>query len=130
MKDIYNYTITSKYDKVIDLITSVLQFLRDEKKQVDNGLIYLLESNYDRYIRCDIEINETSLLIEDSKGNLQKNPLIKVQTDAGIQMLKCLNDLNVTPKQRFKSDKKAQTNTLCGGSDAPIAEIFKNIEMR
>lgn len=88
---------------VKQFIQSVITQLNEDKKECDSALLYMLECNYALFIECQTQISQLGLLIPDSKGNLTKNPLLKVQTDAQIQCLKCLNDMMITPKQRAKS---------------------------
>lgn len=104
---------------VKQFISSVIAQLNEDKKECDSALLYMLECNYDLFIQCQEQIAQLGLLIPDSKGNLVKNPLLKVQTDSQIQCLKCLNDMLITPKQR------AKTNTPTLDEESPLMNFLK-----
>lgn len=103
---------------VKQFIDSVIAQLNEDKKECDSALLYMLECNYSLFIECQTQIAQLGLLITDAKGNLTKNPLLKVQTDAQIQCLKCLNDMLLTPKQR------AKTNTPTIDEESPLMAFF------
>ncbi len=105
---------------VKQFINSVVAQLNEDKKECDSALLYMLECNYDLFIQCQLQIAQLGLLIPDTKGNLVKNPLLKVQTDSQIQCIKCLNDMLITPKQRAKS---ATPNI---DEESPLMNFLKN----
>lgn len=95
------YKIRSKQPITQEFMHSVLAYI--DNKDIDQAALMMLESNIDLFVRCAEEIEQSGLLIMGAKG-LAKNPLIKVQTDAQIQAVKLLNDLELTPKMRNKKN--------------------------
>lgn len=62
------------------------------------GLLTMLATTYDLYINCKQKIKEEGLLVTNRFDTLEKNPLLKVQTDAQIQCLKMVQEFGLTPK--------------------------------
>lgn len=64
--------------------------------------LMMLADNLEMFIQCRKQIKETGLLITNRFGVLEKNPLIKVQNDSQIQIVKLLNEFALTPKSAEK----------------------------
>lgn len=64
--------------------------------------LYMLASNVETFHQCEREIRENGLLMADRFGGVIKNPCLKVQTDAEIQIIKILNEFGLTLKASTK----------------------------
>lgn len=64
--------------------------------------LMMLADNLQMFIECRKQIKEQGLLISNRFGVLEKNPLIKVQNDSQIQIVKLLNEFALTPKSAEK----------------------------
>lgn len=64
--------------------------------------LMMLADNLQMFIQCRQAIKEQGLLISNRFGVLEKNPLIKVQNDSQIQIVKLLNEFALTPKSAEK----------------------------
>lgn len=81
--------------------------------------LMMLADNLEMFINCRKQIKEQGLLISNRFGVLEKNPLIKVQNDAQIQIVKLLNEFALTPKSAEKIETKEEDD------DSPLA-MFLN----
>lgn len=64
--------------------------------------LMMLADNLQMFLQCRQVIKEQGLLIANRFNVLEKNPLIKVQNDAQIQIVKLLNEFALTPKSAEK----------------------------
>ena len=64
--------------------------------------LMMLADNLEMFIQCRKQIKETGLMITNRFNVLEKNPLIKVQNDSQIQIVKLLNEFALTPKSAEK----------------------------
>ncbi|MCR8874881.1 P27 family phage terminase small subunit [Phocaeicola barnesiae] len=64
--------------------------------------LMMLADNLEMFIQCRKQIKDTGLMITNRFNVLEKNPLIKVQNDAQIQIVKLLNEFALTPKSAEK----------------------------
>lgn len=62
------------------------------------GLLNMLATNYELFWECKDKIKEDGLMIQNRFGGFDKNPLLKVQTDAQIQIIKLVNEFGISPK--------------------------------
>lgn len=81
--------------------------------------LMMLADNLQMFIECRKQIKEQGLLITNRFNVLEKNPLIKVQNDAQIQIVKLLNEFALTPKSAEKIETKEEDD------DSPLA-MFLN----
>lgn len=100
---------TQKYmDSVHEFLLSRFDKINDEWF----GTLYMLAQNYDMFIQCGKEIKDNGLLIKNRFGVLEKNPLIKVQTDSQIQIVKLLSEFGLTPKASIKLFNENNNNDI------------------
>lgn len=62
------------------------------------GLLAMLATNYELFWECKDKIKEQGLTVTNRFGGVDKNPLLKVQTDAQIQIIKLVAEFGITPK--------------------------------
>lgn len=62
----------------------------------------MLADNYSIFFLCRDAIKKDGLMIVDRFNVLVKHPLIKVQIDAQIQVVKLLNEFGLSPKSAAK----------------------------
>lgn len=67
------------------------------EKQWD-GLLMMLATNYELFWKCRDKIKEQGLTVTNRFGGVDKNPLLKVQTDAQIQIIKLVAEFGISPK--------------------------------
>jgi len=67
-----------------------------------NAALQMLAQNYDTFIKCHSELNNSGLLITKANGELVAHPLIKVAENAEIQCIKLLNEFGLTLKASSK----------------------------
>lgn len=66
------------------------------------GLLNMLATNYELFWECKHRIKEDGLMIQNRFGGWDKNPLLKVQTDAQIQIIKLVNEFGISPRSIAK----------------------------
>lgn len=81
--------------------------------------LMMMADNLEMFINCRKQIKEQGLLISNRFGVLEKNPLIKVQNDSQIQIVKLLNEFALTPKSAEKIKEVEEDD------DSPLA-MFLN----
>lgn len=86
-------------------INSVKKFLIEKYTNInDEWLLSLqmLENNLSIFFQCKEQIKKDGLMILNRFGVYEKHPLLKVQVDAQIQIIKLLNEFGLTPKSSAK----------------------------
>lgn len=63
-----------------------------------DGLLQMLAVQVDLYNQCKEQIKQDGLMVRDRFGQMVKNPLLKVQTDALIQINKLSQDFGLNPR--------------------------------
>lgn len=66
------------------------------------GLLSMLATQVDLYNKCKEQIKEDGLMVKDRFESYVKNPLLKVQTDALIQIGKLSQEFGLTPRSVSK----------------------------
>lgn len=69
--------------------------------QIENqweGLLAMMAVQVDLYNQCKEQIKQDGLMVRDRFGSMVKNPLLKVQTDALIQINKLAQDFGLNPR--------------------------------
>lgn len=69
-----------------------------EIKSEWQGLLTILAQQYDIFEMCKESIRENGMMVTDRFGALTKNPLLKVQTDAIIQIKSIAQEFGLSPK--------------------------------
>lgn len=82
--------------------------------------LMMLADNLEMFVQCRKQIKETGLMITNRFNVLEKNPLIKVQNDAQIQIVKLLNEFALTPKSAEKIETKEEDD------DSPLSAFLLN----
>ena len=92
-------TQTAKY------ITNVRKFLKGKYGKVApewEQPIELLADNLEIYQQCKESIKNDGLMVVAKNGAWTKNPCIKIQLDAQIQITKFLSEFGLTPRAQSK----------------------------
>ena len=66
------------------------------------GSLAMLAVNYSIFIQCRDAIKKDGIMVNDRFGAQIKHPLIKVQNDAQIQIVKLIAEFGLTPKAATK----------------------------
>lgn len=62
------------------------------------GLLQILASNYELFWHCEKTIAKEGLTYITDRGKIEKHPLLKVQTEAQIQLIKLVGEFGISPK--------------------------------
>lgn len=92
-------TTTIKY------LAAVRKYLKEKYGKVNTEwetILEILGDNLELYQQCKTSIKNDGLLLVAKNGAYTKNPLIKVQLDAQIQITKLLTEFGLTPKAQSK----------------------------
>lgn len=95
-------------------INAIKKFLITKYTSInDEWLLSLsiLEDNLQMFFECKERIKQDGLMITNRFGVAEKHPLIKVQNDAQIQIIKLLNEFGLTPKSVAKIRNEETENT-------------------
>lgn len=76
--------------------------------------LQMLADNLNMFFQCRDRIKQDGIFIENKFGNLDKHPLIKVQNDAQIQIVKLLAEFGLSPKavSRLKIEENEEDDLL------------------
>lgn len=76
--------------------------------------LQMLADNLNMFFQCRDRIKQDGIFIENKFGNLDKHPLIKVQNDAQIQIVKLLNEFGLSPKSvaRLRIEENEEDDLL------------------
>ena len=100
MKSNNEYSVTTtKY------LTAVRKYLKEKYGKVNTEweqILEILGDNLELYQLCKTSIKNDGLLLVAKNGAYTKNPLIKVQLDAQIQITKLLTEFGLTPRSAAK----------------------------
>ena len=95
-----DYSVTTqKY------LNAVRRYLKEKFKKVNpewEQPLEILADNLELYKLCKESIKNDGLLLVAKNGAYTKNPLIKVQLDAQVQITKFLSEFGLTPKAQSK----------------------------
>ena len=89
----------------IKYITNVKKYLKEKYGKVNNEwetILEILADNLELYQQCREGIKKDGLLLVAKNGAMTRNPLIKTQLDAQIQINKLLDSFGLTPKAAAK----------------------------
>lgn len=102
----YNFSVnTNKY------LTNVRKFLKEKYGKVNaewEQPLEILGDNLDIYQMCRESIKKDGLMLVAKNGAYTKNPLIKVQLDAQVQITKFLSEFGLTPKAQAKINLQSE----------------------
>lgn len=76
--------------------------------------LQMLADNLNMFFQCRDRIKQDGIFIENKFGNLDKHPLIKVQNDAQIQIVKLINEFGLSAKSvaRLKVEDTEEDDLL------------------
>lgn len=75
------------------------------------GELDLLATNFEIFMQAKEEIRTRGLLIPNRFGSLEKNPLLRVLTDANIQCFKIVQEFGLSPMSNGKVKEKEVDDT-------------------
>jgi P27 family predicted phage terminase small subunit len=74
-------------------------------EQVDKAALNMLARNYSMFIKASKELEESAMIVPNSKGTLVANPLIKIIKDSQVQAMNVMKEFGLTAKSRTKLPK-------------------------
>ena len=89
----------------VKYLTSVRKYLKEKYGKVADEWeqpLMILADNLELYQLCKESIKNDGLLLMAKNGAYTKNPLIKVQLDAQVQITKFLSEFGLTPRAQSK----------------------------
>ena len=97
---------------------AVEKFIKKKYGKIEphwQGELDLLATNFEIFMNAKAEIKETGLLVTNRFGALEKNPLLRVITDANIQCIKLVSEFGLSPKAASKiKDDDEDTDIIKG----------------
>lgn len=90
---------TAKY------MTAVRKYLKEKYGKVNTEWeqpLLILADNLELYQQCKESISHDGLMLVAKNGAMTKNPLLKVQLDAQVQISKYLTEFGLTPRSASK----------------------------
>jgi len=63
-----------------------------------NAILNMLATQYDIFFECRERIKKDGIMVRNRFGTIDKNPLLKVQNDAQIQIVKLVEQFGLSPK--------------------------------
>lgn len=109
-------TSTAKY------INAVRKYLKEKFGKVApewEQPLEILADNLELYKQCKESIKNDGLMLTARNGSATKNPLIKVQLDAQIQITKLINEFGLSPRSASKIN-------LVDDDDDELKELLGN----
>lgn len=108
------YKINKNNNKAVQsYMKDVLKFLKEKSGITQDSWtasLVMIEDNYSTFLKCQKQLNEEGLTVNDRFGSTVKHPLIKVQNDAQIQLVKLLNEFGLTLKSSDKINSIEKTD--------------------
>lgn len=105
----------------VKYLNAVRKYLKEKYGKVNSEweqILEILADNFELYQQCKASIKHDGLMLVAKNGAYTKNPLIKVQLDAQIQITKLLSEFGLTPKAAAKinlvSDDEDELKELLG----------------
>ena len=95
-------------------INNIKKFLIEKYTTInDEWLLSLqmLEMNLTIFFDCKERIKKDGMMITNRFGVLEKHPLLKVQVDSQIQIIKLMNEFGLTPKSSSKLKQEETDNS-------------------
>ena len=104
-------------EEVIKYMWSVHKFLLNKFGYISDEWflsLQMLADNLNMFFKCRDQIAEDGIYVKNKFENLDKHPLIKVQNDAQIQIIKLLNEFGLSPKSvaRLKIEENEEDDLL------------------
>lgn len=92
---------TEYSEEIQNYLWTIHKFLNKKFGAINDEWIpslMMLADNLHIFNLCKEQIRKDGLMITDRFGTMVKHPLIKVQNDAQIQIVKLLNEFGLSPK--------------------------------
>ena len=106
----------------VKYLNAVRKYLKEKYGKVNaewEQILEILADNLELYQMCKSSIKNDGLLLVAKNGAYTKNPLIKVQLDAQVQITKLLTEFGLTPKAASK------INLLNDDEDDELKELLE-----
>lgn len=103
-------------------ISKVRKYLKGEYKKVKpewEATIGTLQYNMEMEARIKDKLQEDGLMVKDRYGNWNKHPLLPILNSFQVQILKCINELGISPKAALKNEALAKKNETPKEDDEP-----------
>lgn len=117
-------------EEVQTTMKNIHRFLINKYKRIQNewlAPLSILADNFSIFYQCRDAIRNDGLMVTDRFGSSIKHPLIKVQVDAQIQIIKLLNEFGLTAKAAAKLNNDTDEED----EDSPLSAFLNNgIEKR
>lgn len=104
---------------------NIITFLKEKYKTISLEwftALNMLADNIELFNQCKQQIKNDGICITNRFGVLEKHPLLKVQTDSQIQIMKILQQFGLTPYssskiKTFEDEDNSENfiNALCNG---------------
>jgi P27 family predicted phage terminase small subunit len=91
--------------EIIDYMTTVYKYLNDRFGTVKSewtATLKLLADNLELLYQLKETIKEKGLMVKDRYDNWNKNPLFPILNNVTVQVLKCVDQLGLSPKANAK----------------------------
>lgn len=89
----------------VKYLTNVRKYLKEKYGKVSpewEQPLEILADNLELYQQCKESIKKDGLMLVAKNGAMTRNPLIKTQMDAQIQITKLLAEFGLTPRAQSK----------------------------
>lgn len=106
-KVLTNEEIADKYAK------NVTEYLKRNHDVIDEHikvLIDMLRDNYLLFLLAKKDIQDNGITVTNNRGNIDKNPSVKIQIDSEIQMLKVIAELGLSYRAESKINAPVATD--------------------
>ena len=108
----------NKYDDFSEVtqqfMTAVERFISKKYGKIEKhweGQLNLLATNFELFQKAKEEIRKQGLLVTNRFGSLEKNPLLRVITDANIQVIKLIHEFGLSPSAIGKIKQVEEDDT-------------------
>ena len=88
-------------DKTQKFMSTIIKHLTDKFGSIEpqwDGVLDMIAAQYDLFFDCKRRIREDGLLVPDARNVWKTHPLVQVQNNANIQLLKLIQEFGITPK--------------------------------
>lgn len=121
MKEKYNEE-TQEFSKTI---FNFLKKRYGDVPEMFNHSIKILLVNYNMWVEAKNDLMSRGSMIADDKGNLKKNPMMKVFLDTQVYILNQLREWGITPRSLKSLNKNEEKEPETDPAD--LMEILKTL---
>ncbi len=111
IKNLFNYNQYS--EEVQKQMQTIINFLIEKYTVLQSEwtiALQMLANNLHIFQLCSTQIAKDGIMLLNRFGVYEKHPLLKVQNDAQIQIVKLLNEFGLTPKSLSKLQLQTEDN--------------------